>query len=68
METARAAMNLEGVRFQYFTCPQCGHDLVFLEIAQLPGEPSLGFQERKEALTRVVEEVKTFRTTVLVVE
>jgi hypothetical protein len=68
MEQARVSMGLEGVRFRYYTCPRCGHDHVFLEIVPLPGETSEELHCRKKELATDVEDVRAFRTTVLVVE
>ena len=68
MEAARESTGLEGVRFRYFSCPRCGHDHVFLEVIQLPGESRRDFDDRKEALTRAAQETHGLRTTVLVVE
>jgi hypothetical protein len=68
MEAARLAAGLEGVCFRYHTCPQCGQDHVFLEVAQLPDETCQDFFGRKAALTRMALEVNSFRTTIAVVE
>jgi hypothetical protein len=68
MEAARLSMGLDGVCFRYYTCPRCGHDNVFLEVAPLPGETGEDFRGRKAALARDVQEVRALRTTILVVE
>jgi hypothetical protein len=68
MEAARVSLGLEGVCFRYYSCPRCGHDLVFLEVVPLPGETGPDFRGRKDALTRAVGEVRALHTTVLVVE
>jgi hypothetical protein len=68
MEASRTSLGLEGVCFRYYTCPRCGHDHVFLETFQLPGESRQDLLDRKEALAQTVQEVGAERTTVLVVE
>jgi hypothetical protein len=68
MERARLEVGLEGVCFRYLTCPRCGHDHVFLEIVELPGEDRQEVHDRREAIARAVEGVEAMRTTVLVVE
>jgi hypothetical protein len=68
MEAARVSLGLGGVCFRYFTCPQCGHDHVFLEIGPLPGESRQDLEGRKEDLTHAVQRVRALRTTVLLVE
>lgn len=68
MEAARRAGGLDGLRFLYYNCPQCGHDNIFLEVAQLPGETGQIFRERQKSLTRAVQEVGGVATTIRVVE
>lgn len=68
MEEARVSSGLEGVRFRYYTCPRCGEDHVFLEVVPLPGETGQDVRRRKTALARAAQEVRAFRTRVLVVE
>jgi hypothetical protein len=68
MEAARVSAGLRGLCFRYFTCPRCGHDHVYLEVAPLPGETNQDFQARKEDLARTVQGVRALRTTILVVD
>jgi hypothetical protein len=68
MEAARISVGLHGVCFRYYSCPRCGHDLVFLEVAALPQENDADFALRKAALIQAAQDVKARRTTVLVVE
>ena len=68
MEAARISVGLEGVFFRYYSCPRCGHDHVFLEVAPLPEETCHDFRARKEAMVQSVREVRALQTTVLVVE
>ena len=68
MESARIGVGLQGVSFRYYSCPRCGHDHVFLETVQMPGENDGDFRARMAALAGAVQEVDLERTTVLVVE
>jgi hypothetical protein len=68
MESARIAVGLQGVYFRYYSCPRCGHDHIFLETEQMPGENEEDFRARMAALAGAVQEVDSERTTVLVVE
>jgi hypothetical protein len=68
MEAARLSVGLEGVRFRYYTCPQCGQDHVFLEVVPLPDESCQDFVGRKAALAQIAQEVRALRTTIVVVE
>jgi hypothetical protein len=68
MEAERAALDLEGVRFRYYSCPHCGHDNLFLEIVQLPGETGQDRLCRKEALAVAAQEVKVVKSTIRVIE
>lgn len=68
MEAARASQGLEGVSFWYYTCPWCGHDNLYIEITQLPGETRRQLEKRKTTLAATCQEVKAERTSVLIVE
>jgi hypothetical protein len=68
MELARASVGLEGLSFRYYTCPRCGQDHVFLEVAQLPRESDQDFRRRQVTLAQAAQEVRVDRTTILVVE
>lgn len=71
MERERASVGLEGVCFQCYSCPRCGHDHVFLEVFPLPDEARQDLQGRKEELARAVQGVhgvSALDTSVLVVE
>jgi hypothetical protein len=68
MEADRVAIGLVGVCFQYYTCPRCSHDHVFLEVVPLPGETHRDLRGRVRALATAVQEVRVAETTILVVE
>lgn len=68
MEAARNSLGLEGVLFRYYTCPRCGHDSLYLELGQLPGEIREDVERRKEAIARVIEDIQFERTSVVLVE
>jgi hypothetical protein len=56
MEADRKRLGLEGVRFLYYTCPDCGHDDIFLDIHHLEGESPGEFQKRREDLEIAVRQ------------
>jgi hypothetical protein len=68
MEVARVSMGLEGIVFRYYSCPRCGHDLVYLEMFPLPGESQQDLDVRRESLTLTVLEVRRSRTSIIVAE
>ncbi len=56
MEGFRKVLALDGVRFLYYSCAECGHDDVFVDIRLLPGEDQAGLDRRREdAETMVLE-------------
>jgi Zn ribbon nucleic-acid-binding protein len=68
MEEARVSAGLERVCFRYYTCPQCGHDHVFLEVAPTPKETPEHFRARREALAQAAQDIQRAQTSILVVE
>ena len=50
MEAERRAHGLEGVRFLYYHCPDCGLSDIFVDIHPLAGEGIEAFRERRNAL------------------
>jgi len=68
MEAERASLDLKGVQFRYYSCPHCGHDNLFLEVVQLPGETFRDRLTRKQALTVAAQDLKVVKSTIRVVE
>jgi hypothetical protein len=56
MEGFRKALALEGVRFLYYSCAECGHDDVFVDIHVLAGEDKAALDRRREDAETVVLE------------
>jgi len=54
MEAERKAAGLEGVRFLYYRCPDCGMNDIFVDILPRPGESPEDFQVRRDEMEVVV--------------
>jgi hypothetical protein len=59
MEAERRELGLEGVRFLYYTCGQCGHDDIFVDLLQREGESSKDFETRRAALEAAIKQCAT---------
>jgi hypothetical protein len=57
MEKERRMLGVEGVRFLYFTCANCNHDEIFIDIRALPAESHQEFLKRRTDLEAAVKEV-----------
>lgn len=68
MEADRKRLGLEGVRFLYYTCPECGHDDIFLDIHHLEGETPEEFRQRREALEEAVRQTDAEKVAVTITE
>jgi hypothetical protein len=68
MEAERKAMGLEGVRFLYYTCPDCGHGAIFLDLHHLEGESPEEFTRRRAELESVVDQVHADHVAVVITE
>ena len=68
MEADRKSLGLEGVRFLYYTCPDCKHDDIFLDIHHLEGESPEAFQKRREALEAAVRQTDAEKVEVTITE
>lgn len=53
MEADRKTAGLRGLAFRYYSCPACGQDEIFLELAPLPGESATDFHRRHKELEAV---------------
>jgi hypothetical protein len=67
MEADRKALGLEGVRFLYYACPDCGQNEIFLDILRRDGESEENFRTRRSELEAAVEQVHADRDRVQVV-
>jgi hypothetical protein len=68
MEIERKALGLEGVRFLYYTCPNCGHDAIFLDLHHLDGETPEAFNRRRAELESAVGQVQGRNVAVVITE
>jgi hypothetical protein len=50
----RKAAGLEGVRFLYYHCADCGVDDIFVDILPLESEPAADYHARREAMESAV--------------
>jgi hypothetical protein len=66
MEAERRARGLDGIRFRYYVCSDCGYDDVFLDVVHLPGESDEEFARRKEELEKAVRALPAEQTEVIV--
>ena len=56
MEADRKALGLEGVRFLYYSCPDCGFAEIFVDIHPLEGEREDDFRRRCQELEKAVRD------------
>ena len=68
MEAERKARGLEGVRFLYYTCPDCGYADIFLDIRHLAGESDDAFHTRRRELEGAAREIHAEKVEVVVSE
>ncbi len=68
MEAERRAHNLEGVRFLYYHCPECGCADIFVDIHPLQGEGLEAFRERKQALQAAARRIHAEHVDVVLLE
>jgi hypothetical protein len=68
MEAERKALGLEGVRFLYYTCPDCRHDAIFLDLHHLIGESAEEFSVRRAELETAVCDVHSDDVAVVITE
>src|SRR5262245_8916313 len=58
MEADRKAAGLSGIRFLYYSCPDCGIDDIFVDVLPLEGEQPEEFHRRREEMEAVVRRVR----------
>ena len=54
MQAERKAAGLDGVRFLYYHCADCGMNDIFVDIVPLESEPAEDYQARRAAMEEVV--------------
>jgi hypothetical protein len=57
MESERKALGLEGVHFLYYTCPDCAHAEIFVDVHPLEGESIEAFEARRGELEAAVQQM-----------
>jgi hypothetical protein len=67
MEGERRAAGLEGVRFLYYSCPECGTNDIFVDILPRPGESPDDFRARQEEMEEVARGLPRAEAEVVVV-
>jgi hypothetical protein len=68
MEADRKRLGLEGVRFLYYSCPDCKHDDIFLDVHHREGETPEEFQARRDALELAVRQTHSETVEVTITE
>lgn len=68
MEAERKSLGLEGVRFLYYTCPECKHADIFVDIHPLEGESDEDYHARRSELEAAVQELHTKNVGVTLIE
>jgi hypothetical protein len=57
MEADRKSMGLEGVRFLYYRCSECGRADIFVDVHRRDGETAEEFEHRSRSLESAVRQV-----------
>lgn len=57
MEAERKALGLQGVRFLYYNCSDCGYADIFVDVHAVPGETIEAFQQRRHELETTVRQL-----------
>lgn len=68
MEAARKSLGLQGVRFLYYSCPDCSYDDIFLDVHALPDESHSEFGRRRGQLELAVREFEGDRVEAVLYE
>ena len=68
MEAERKALGLEGVRFLYYTCPDCAHAEIFVDVHPLEAETLEAFGARRGELEAAVHQMHSEKVSVTLTE
>jgi hypothetical protein len=66
MEAERKALGLQGVRFLYYNCSDCGYADIFVDVRPVNGEPVETFRRRRRELESTVRQLHADRVEVVV--
>jgi hypothetical protein len=68
MEAERKALGLEGVKFLYYTCPDCAQAEIFVDVHPLEEETIEAFEARRGELEAVVQQMHSDKVSVTLTE
>jgi len=68
MEAERKALALEGVRFLYYTCPDCKHADIFVDVHPLEGESDEYYRASRSELEAADQELHAKNVGVTLIE
>jgi hypothetical protein len=57
MDAERRALGLEGVRFLYYSCPDCSHADIFVDVLPVGGETEEEYRARRGELEAAVRQM-----------
>ncbi len=66
MEAERKALGLQGVRFLYYNCSDCGYADIFVDVHPVIGEPAERFRQRRLELESTVRQLHADHVEVVV--
>lgn len=68
MEAERIALGLQGVRFLYYNCSECGYADIFVDVHPMIGETVERFRQRREELESAVRQLHAERVEIVVTD
>jgi len=68
MEAERKALGLQGVRFLYYTCRDCGHADIFVDVHPLQAETEEAYRVRRAELEAAVQQLEGANTGITLIE
>jgi hypothetical protein len=68
VEAQRMANSVEGVAFRIYSCPRCQTDDLFVDVCPLSGESTEAFHDRRRELERIIADLPTSDTDVVIAE
>jgi hypothetical protein len=68
MEADRKRAGLQGVRFLYYRCAECGCIDLFVDVHPLPGESDEAFHQRRAELEAAAREIHENQVEVVLTE
>ncbi len=65
MEAERKALGLQGVRFLFYNCSDCGYADIFVDVHPVIGEPVERFRQRRHELESTVRQLHADRVEIV---